>query len=93
MNTRGVAVLVNMIYHVSADTDTFAIAIMISCNRTRQAGKHSAALTEMRPATWHFYSRSAIQTAGVTCVTAARQNRHKTAPRRPARCAVVQPSN
>ena len=37
MNTRGVAVLMNMIYHVSADTDMFAIAIMICSNRTQQA--------------------------------------------------------
>jgi len=41
----------------------------------------------------YLYSRSVGQTAGVTCVTAARQSRYQMARRHPAICAVVQPSN
>jgi len=47
-------------------------------------------LAEMRPV---FLFTFAAETAGVTCITPAMQGRHQTAPRRPARCAVIQPSN
>ena len=73
---------------VSDDTDTPAVVIMISSNRTRQASE-----THRQKWALHFYSCSTVQTKGVKCVTAARQCRNQTAPRHPARCMVGQPSN